>query len=118
MNHLDLAKQFQKFADDLASEKINVEDKVLLRRIIFSRYYYALFHKYFAIDPELANSTEGQKHKQIKEKLKKTNKKFYNIFIKLQNLRIWADYKPTENKKALKLNLQTLSKDINLIVTK
>ena len=75
-----------------------------------------MFHKYLAIDSELANSTQGQKHQQIKEKLKKVNKKLYRIFIKLQNLRIWADYKYDNNQNALNLNLQKLSRETDLFI--
>jgi phosphopantetheine adenylyltransferase len=76
---------------------------------------HALFHKYLDIDIELKNSSV-KKHEAIKAKLKFSNNKFYQVFVKLQNLRIWADYRYEQDKKVIETDLLRLINDVYAIV--
>ena len=79
MNHEDLAKQFSMFAFEIVKKhsSINtditaitaIQDDFLLKRIVFSRYYYSLYHKYLQYDKELRESSGAGKHSVILNKL-------------------------------------------------
>jgi len=125
MNHQELANQFNQFAYELIKkhnlinqEIISIQNEILLRRIIFSRFYYALYHKYLAHDSKLSKSTGASKHDAIKQTIQHCNDdKLNQIFIKLQNLRVWADYNLDENNnQALNINLNQLSNDVHSIL--
>lgn len=115
--HLDIAKQFNEFAYELVKNRHKIigdikslEDETLFRRVIYNKYYYALFHKYLAYDDDLSQSTAGGKHTTIINKLRTNdNEEFLSTFIKLQNLRIWADYKPDNH---IDININTISNQV------
>jgi len=93
-----------------------LENEEFFRRLVFSRLYYSLFHKYLEEDSSLRNSTV-KIHKAIKEKLKySNNKKFYQLFVKLYNLRIWADYKYEYDDKAKNVNLNKILYDVHTLI--
>ena len=93
-----------------------LENKEFFRRLVFSRLYYSLFHKYLEEDSSLRNSTV-KIHKAIKEKLKySNNEKFYQLFVKLYNLRIWADYKYEYDDKAKNVNLNEILNDVYKLI--
>lgn len=76
MTHQEIATSFNSFVDFLNSNEcckcnIRPKDDVLLRRIIFSRLYYALYHKYLHHNQELALSTISGKHATIKSEIEK-----------------------------------------------
>lgn len=123
MDHLTLANQFNTFAYELVKNhsKVNIEitsikDEILLRRIVFSRYYYALYHKYLAHDEDLSSKSGAGVHETI---LKKVNScgdpKLLQVYLKLRNLRIWADYKDTDT-TALNVNLITINSDVYSVI--
>ena len=93
-----------------------LKNEEFFRRLVFSRLYYSLFHKYLEEDSSLRNSTV-KIHKAIKEKLKySNNKKFYQLFVKLYNLRIWADYKYEYDDKAKNVNLNKILYDVHTLI--
>ncbi len=122
--YLDLAECFNKFAYELVSqEKIvkknikSLEDDVLYRRVIFNKYYYALYHKYLAYDNDLRNKSGSSKHDAILTKIRKSgDPKLFQVFEKLHSLRIWADYKVNDSSKAMSINLTTLNQDVWKII--
>ncbi len=122
--YLDLAECFNKFAYELVSqEKIvkknikSLEDDVLYRRVIFNKYYYALYHKYLAYDNDLRNKSGSSKHDAILTKIRKSgDPKLFQVFEKLHSLRIWADYKVNDSSKAMSINLTTLNRDVWKII--
>lgn len=127
MNHQDLANQLNDFSFQLINHHSNINDKVIsiqdeifLRRVIFSRYYYALYHKYLAHDRTLSMSTGAGKHEVILNKIKNCgDPKFYSIFSKLRELRVWADYNLDDtSSNALNVNLNRLSQDVYSIIKK
>jgi len=130
VNHQDLANQFNNFSyqlitthSDISDKIISIQDDIFFRRIIFSRYYYALYHKYLAHDEKLSKSTASGKHETIIKKLKSSPqrdcKKLFQFFIKLKNLRVWADYNLDEkNVQALNIKLDILSSDVYKIINK
>lgn len=65
-------------------------------RIVFSRLYYACFHKGLDYFPLLRSSTNGKKHKTLIDKLKASSDpvhmKLLPLIQKLHDLRVWADY--------------------------
>ena len=122
--YLDLAECFNKFAYELVSqEKIvkknikSLEDDVLYRRVIFNKYYYALYHKYLAYDNDLRDNSGSSKHNAIRTKIKNCgDPKLLQVFEKLLALRIWADYKVNDSSKAMSINLTTLNRDVWKII--
>lgn len=122
--YLDLAECFNKFAYELVSqEKIvkknikSLEDDVLYRRVIFNKYYYALYHKYLAYDNDLRNKSGSSKHDAILTKIENCgDNKLFQVFEKLYSLRIWADYKVNDSSKAMSINLTTLNRDVWKII--
>ena len=120
---MSLAKQLNDFCyellknrDSLKSTIKTIKDEEFFRRVLFNRLYYSLFHKYLELDDELRNSNV-KKHEAIKEKLKYSkNIKFYLQFVKLQNLRIWADYRYDDYEKAKSINLNKLLRDVHKLI--
>lgn len=120
---MSLAKQLSDFCFELLQNRgllkstiKTIEDEEFFRRVLFNRLYYSLFHKYLELDDELRNS-KVKKHKAIKEKLKYSkNIKFYLQFVKLQNLRIWADYRYDDYEKAKSINLNKLLRDVHKLI--
>lgn len=120
---MSLAKQLSDFCYELLQNRgllkstiKTIEDEEFFRRVLFNRLYYSLFHKYLELDDELRNS-KVKKHKAIKEKLKYSkNIKFYLQFVKLQNLRIWADYRYDDYEKAKSINLNKLLEDVHKLI--
>ena len=125
MNHQDLANQLNDFSFQLITHHSNIDDKVVsikdevfLRRIIFSRYYYALYHKYLEHDRVLSQNTGAGKHDVILQKIKRCeDPKLLQVFSKLKTLRVWADYNLDDtNLNALEVNLNRLSQDVYSII--
>ena len=125
MNHKDLANQFNDFSfqliknhSNINNKVVSIKDEIFLRRIIFSRYYYALYHKYLEHDKSLSMSTGAGKHDAILQKIKLCrDPKLFQVFLKLKTLRIWADYSLDDtNSKALNINLEKLSQDVFSII--
>ncbi len=125
MNHQELANQFNTFAYELVikhtlidHETTSLQNETFLRRIIFSRFYYALYHKYLAHDSALSSSTAANKHDTIVQKIQRCkDPKLAQVFLKLKTLRVWADYSLNEvDANALKINLITLSQEVNSIL--
>lgn len=120
---MSLAKQLSDFCFELLQNRgllkstiKTIEDEEFFRRVLFNRLYYSLFHKYLELDDELRNS-KVKKHEAIKEKLKYSNNtKFYQQFVKLQNLRIWADYRYDDYEKAKSINLNKLLRDVHKLI--
>lgn len=118
--HLDLAKKFNSFAYDLVfNERLvksnikSLNDNELYRRIIFNKYYYALYHKYLAHDDELNSKSGSNKHDAILTKIKsRCDLKLFQVYTKLLNLRVWADYKLDDDYQALSINLISLNTDV------
>lgn len=123
MDHLTLANQFNSFAYELVNnhskisqDLTSIQDDVLLRRIVFSRYYYALYHKYLAYDADLSAKSGPGIHEAILNKISTNgDAKLQQVFLKLRNLRIWADYKDTDP-MALHVNLTTINSDVYSII--
>ncbi len=123
MDHLALANQFNSFAYELVDNHAQIDNKILsikddvfLRRILFSRYYYALYHKYLAHDSELSSKTGSGLHEQVLKKIASCgDPKLYQIFTKLRNLRIWADYRD-DDPIALTVNLQRINSDVFSVI--
>jgi len=125
VNHKDLANQFNDFSfqliknhSNINNKVVSIKDEIFLRRIIFSRYYYALYHKYLEHDKSLSMSTGAGKHDAILQKIKSCrDPKLLQVFSKLKTLRIWADYSLDDtNSKALNINLEKLSQDVFSII--
>lgn len=120
---MSLAKQLNDFCFELLQNRGSlkstiktIEDEEFFRRVLFNRLYYSLFHKYLELDNELRSSSVKQ-HEAIKEKLKYSkNIKFYLQFVKLQNLRIWADYRYDDYEKAKSINLNKLLRDVHKLI--
>ena len=122
--YLNLANCFNKFAYELVIReeivKKNIkplEDDVLYRRVIFNKYYYALYHKYLAYDNDLRNKNGSSKHDAIRTKIKNCgDPKLFQVFEKLLALRIWADYEVDDSSQARTINLTTLNQDVWKII--
>lgn len=122
--YLKLANCFNKFAyelvmrEEIVKENIKpLEDDVLYRRVIFNKYYYALYHKYLAYDNDLRNKSGSSKHDAIRTKIKNCgDPKLLQVFEKLLALRIWADYEVDNSSKARAINLTTLNQDVWKII--
>lgn len=122
--HLDLAKQFNAFAFELVSKEAtakknleSLENDILFRRVIFNKYYYALYHKYLANDDDLSKKTGSSKHDAIKQKIESCgDAKLLQVYSKLLNLRIWADYHTDNNPMALSIGLQEINADVWSII--
>ncbi len=123
MDHLALANQFNSFAFELVNNHdridhkiLSLKDDVFLRRVLFSRYYYALYHKYLAHDSDLSSKSGPGLHEQVLKKIGSCgDPKLYQVFLKLRNLRIWADYKDDEP-TATTVNLQSINSDVYSII--
>ena len=128
MNHQDLANQFNNFSfelinnhSDINDKIVSIQDEVFLRRVIFSRYYYALYHKYLAHDKALRVSTGAGKHDIILRKVKNCgDPKLFQTFSKLKALRVWADYNldDTDANNALRISLIKLRQDVYSITNR
>ena len=120
---MSLAKQLNDFCYELLQNRgllkstiKTIQDEEFFRRVLFNRLYYSLFHKYLELDDELRSSSVKQ-HEAIKEKLKYSkNRKFYQQFVKLQNLRIWADYRYDYDEKFKNINLNRLLRDVYVLI--
>ncbi len=124
MDHLTLSLQFNKLAYEL-SQKHNLiddeitplQDEILLRRIVFSRYYYALYHKYMAHDSDLNTKSGPGIHGTILTKIQNCNDyKLLQVYKKLMNLRIWADYKLDITGMETQVNLNMIATDVWSII--
>jgi len=126
VSHQDLANQFNNFAYELITHHLSINDKVIsiqdeifLRRIIFSRYYYVIYHKYLEHNPKLSASTGTNTHSVIRDNIRNHgDAKLKQIFLKLRTLRAWSDYKLSEDPMAVSFNLQGLTGDVYKIVTR
>lgn len=126
MDHLTLSLQFNKFAFELTKKHTSIhdeitslQDEVLVRRIIFSRYYYALYHKYMAHDSDLSSKSGPGIHAAILTKIQSCNDpKLLQVYKKLMNLRIWADYKLDISGMETRVNLNTIATDVWSIVNR
>lgn len=109
--HGELSQEFNKFAYLLASKDLNkinkllsCENKEILQRIILGRLYYAIYHFFAEKNEAFRNSTSSNKHQKLLEILKKEKKyKEYQVCLKLQKLRIWADYETKPQKENIKI---------------
>ena len=118
--HLDLAKKFNSFAYDLVTNITIIKDNIkslnddeLYRRVVFNKFYYALYHKYLAYDSELSENTGSGKHDAILNKIKTCGDlKLFQTYTKLLNLRVWADYSLDNDQHALSINLVSLNRDV------
>jgi len=95
-----LTKSFKDFALCLHNSELTCDDYSMDRhikaRIVFSRLYYACFHKALENYPSIRDSRQGQKHKRLIESLKRSDNPediaILPLIEKLQDLRVWADY--------------------------
>ena len=126
MDHLSLSKQFNSVAYDLVNNSTTIglnipslKDEEILRRIVFSRFYYSLYHKCLAHDSDLSSRTGPGIHAIMLDKIKNSNdRKLYQVFNKTLNLRIWADYKFDKSPHSLNVNLNTHKSDVWSIVNR
>lgn len=126
MDHLTLSLQFNELAYELSQkhdliddEVTALQDKVLLRRIVFSRYYYALYHKYMAHDSDLNAKSGPGIHGAILTKIQNCNDhKLLQVYKKLMNLRIWADYKLDITGMETQVNLNMIATDVWSIINR
>ena len=125
--HLDLAKKFNSFAYDLVTNTTTIKgdikslaDDELYRRVVFNKFYYALYHKYLAHDSKLSVNTGSSKHNAILNKIKACGDlKLFQTYTKLLNLRVWADYGIDNDPHVLSINLISLNRDVwNIIKRK
>lgn len=124
MDHESIAVQFNTFAFELVqkhalinSDITSLQDDVLLRRIIFNRYYYALYHKYMAHDHVLSSKSGPGIHDAILTKIRSCgDAKLLQVYLKLMNLRVWADYKLIADPLATTINLNTINNDVWSII--
>ncbi|MFA5233439.1 MAG: hypothetical protein WC390_03490 [Sulfurimonas sp.] len=123
--HLELAKEFNSFAFELVNNEINVKkcieslsNDTLYRRVIFQKYYYALYHKYLAHESSLNTKSGTNMHETILTKIKACNDDaLYQTFSKLRDLRIWADYKfNDDNPTAMMINLTHINASVYNII--
>ena len=123
--HLDLANKFNTFAFELLNNEVDVKnclnslsDDILYRRVIFQKYYYALYHKYLAHDSSLNTKSGTNMHETILTKIKACNDDaLYQTFSKLRNLRIWADYKfNDDNPTVMTINLTQINASVYNII--
>jgi len=120
VNHEDLAKQFNTFAFEIVQKHSSIntnitslQDDFLLKRVVFNKYYYALYHKYLQYDKELREKSGSSKHDAILKKLQKNkDKQLFLTYKKLQNLRVWADYQLTDSPQAKKISLIALNQEV------
>lgn len=126
MDHLTLSLQFNKLAFELFkkhtlvyNEITSLQDEILLRRIIFSRYYYALYHKYLAHDSDISSKSGPGIHGAILTKINSCNDpKLLQVYKKLMNLRIWADYKLDISGMETRVNLNMINADVWSIINR
>lgn len=123
MTHQQLADGFKLFTfqcineeNDLKSLIPILSDDILYRRIIFSRLYYALYHKFLQEDQEIRELSGPGQHAVMLEKLKRHDNDLYRVYAKLHSLRIWADYKIEEDQEALELTLKTLNQQVHKVL--
>jgi uncharacterized membrane protein len=124
VNHQDLANQFNDFAYQLINHHlvvndriISIQDEIFFKRIVFSRYYYALYHKYLEHNSTLSASSGTNIHSSIRNNIQnKGDAKLKQVFLKLRTLRTWADYELHINPSVVPTNLEKLSSDVYSIV--
>lgn len=123
--HLELSNEFNSFAYELVNNESSVKscikslsNDILYRRVIFQKYYYALYHKYLAHDNSLNTKSGSNIHEAILAKISTCNdESLYQIFIKLRDLRIWADYQDNDaSSMALNINLKNLNTSVYSII--
>lgn len=92
-SHLDLSKEFNAYSFEINNINLEIDDETKTRAII-NRLYYALFHKILPEIKELKNKSGSSQHDAICVILLKRvpNQDITRLFIKLKNLRVWADY--------------------------
>jgi len=121
MSHDTLAREFNGFAYELflhhseINETItSLKSDIFLRRILFNRYYYALYHKYLDCNSIVSSRSGSSKHDAIlKNIMAGKNTKLIQTFSKLLNLRVWADYKLDDSDLgATEVNLNELNKQV------
>lgn len=94
MSHQQLAETFQKTAVAIQTSCLKNLSHEEICRAVYGRLYYALYHKYLEHDTDLANSKEGSKHNEMIRRISANySTKTFQLYRKMQALRIWADYK-------------------------
>lgn len=123
--HLELANEFNLFAYELVNNESSVKsyinsltNDIFYRRVIFQKYYYALYHKYLAHDNSLNTKSGSNMHEAILEKIKASrDDTLYQTFIKLRDLRIWSDYEYSDsNPMAIDINLKKISTSVYNVI--
>ncbi len=125
MSHQELAISFQKSATCIKSKCVGDLSYEEICRAVYNRLYYALYHKYLVYDNELSLSKDRSKHNAILNKIRDNySLKTYQLYKKMQSLRIWADYSlsthplPGAEKAILSLDIlimqisSTIQKDV------
>lgn len=94
MTPQELSEQFFNISCEIKTKCTSSLNKEQLSRAIFSRLYYALYHKYLAHDSTLKDAHYGKKHEIIQDSLSRDNypHKIKQIYKKMYKLRLWADY--------------------------
>ena len=123
MSHQELAISFQKSATCIKSKCVKDLSYEEICRAVYNRLYYALFHKYLAYDNELSSSNDRSKHNAVLNKIRDNySLKTYQLYKKMQSLRIWADYHlsahPAPGAEKAILGLDILIMQINSTIQK
>lgn len=95
-DYQSLAGSFLDIARSVSSNCLRDLDAEKISRAVYGRIYYALYHKYLAHDASFATSKEKNKHLIIQREITLFDPKIRQLYVKMYNLRLWADYDFTD----------------------
>lgn len=129
-DHEKLSRDFNACAFEIIKKESDIkalvaclsDNTLLLTRIFYNKLYYALYHFVLATDQDIFSRTGPGLHEAIRKKLQadRSNADLFLIFSKMQDLRVWADYKSdSEFSPALKnLTMNNLCRDAYVHIKK
>lgn len=118
MSPQELSEQFFIIACEIKTKCCTSLNQEQLSRAVFSRLYYALYHKYLAHDSTLLNTSLGQKHEMIQSSIGRGNylHKTKQIYIKMYKLRLWADYDKRIDKDLIEADMNRYVYDAEAVI--
>jgi hypothetical protein len=122
MSHQDLALSFSETAFAIKNNCLRDLNPEQVCRAVYSRLYYALYHKYLEHDSSLATSKDKSKHAAVKRRISaKHSHETLILYNNMYALRIWADYDLNKHQapgaeKTLSTTLTPLMEQINKFI--
>lgn len=119
MTSQELADQFFTIACEIKTKCLTNLSKEQLSRGVYSRLYYAMYHKYLAHDSTLQETSFGKKHEIIQTNIARGNydPKTKQLYKKMYALRLWADYNTRVAKDILEADMDRYVYDASKIIS-